>query len=133
MKTTRIVLALVVTLAAALASETAFAHGPRGPRLSIGIGFGFGVPFAAFPYYYPPYRPYYYYPPYRPYYYQPVYYPAPVVVQQQPTVYIEQAAPQVQQQPAAGYWYYCADSRAYYPYVKDCPAGWQRVAPQPGN
>ncbi len=120
MKTTRIVLALVVTLAAALASETAFAHGPRGPRLSIGIGFGFGVPFAAFPYYYPPYRPYYY---------QPVYYPAPVVVQQQPTVYIEQP---VQQQPA-GYWYYCADARAYYPYVRDCPAGWQRVAPQPGN
>ena len=129
MKTPRIVLALVVTLAAALASEPAFAQGPRGPRgprVSIGIGFGFGAPFAAFPYYYPPYS-------YYPYYY-PAYYPAPVVVQQQPAVYVEQAAPQVQQQPAAaGYWYYCADAHAYYPYVKECPAGWQRVAPQPGN
>ena len=89
------------------------------------------MPFAAFPYYYPPF-PYYY-----PAYY-PTYYPAPVVVQQQPAVYVEQPAPQPQpqpqvQQPATGYWYYCADSRAYYPYVKECPAGWQRVAPQPGN
>ena len=127
MKTNRIFLALVVTLTAALAAEPAFAHGPRGPRVSIGFGFGFGAPFAAFPYYYPPYYPYYYH---------PAYYPAPVVVQQQPTVYVEQPAqqpaPQAQQQPA-GYWYYCADSRAYYPYVRDCPAGWQRVAPQPAN
>lgn len=58
-------------------------------------------------------------------------------MQQQPAVYVEQPA---QQQPAPaasqpqmqGYWYYCASSRAYYPYVKDCLAGWQRVAPQPG-
>ena len=118
MKTTRIVLTLMLVMATALAAESALAwrHGPR-----VVIGVGFGVPFAAFPYYYPPYS--YYYPPY---------YPSPVVVQQQPTVYVEQPAPQVQQ-PASGYWYYCADSRAYYPYVKDCPAGWQRVAPQPGN
>ena len=119
MKTTRIVLTLALTLATALAAESALAwrHGPR-----IVVGVGIGVPFAAFPYYYPPY----------PYYYPP-YYASPVVVQQQPTVYVEQPAPQVQTQPAAGYWYYCASSRAYYPYVKECPAGWQRVAPQPGN
>ena len=30
-----------------------------------------------------------------------------------------------------GEWYYCADSRSYYPYVRDCPGGWQRVPAQP--
>ncbi len=28
-------------------------------------------------------------------------------------------------------WYYCAESRAYYPYVQQCAAGWQQVTPQP--
>ena len=32
--------------------------------------------------------------------------------------------------PAPGYWYYCPDYRAYYPYVASCPSGWQAVAPQ---
>jgi len=32
-----------------------------------------------------------------------------------------------------GSWYYCEASKAYYPYVRDCPAGWRPVAPQPGN
>jgi hypothetical protein len=51
------------------------------------------------------------------YYYAPAYYyPAPVV-----------AAPA----PAPAYWYYCAPLGAYYPYVQDCPAGWQLVAPHP--
>jgi len=125
MKKTRIILVLMVTLAGALAAESAFAwHHHHRPRLSIGLHFG--VPLAAFPYFpYSYYPPYYYYPPYS-------YYPAPVVVQQQPTVYVEQPATQVQPQQPAGYWYYCADSRAYYPYVKECPTGWQRVAPSPG-
>jgi hypothetical protein len=29
------------------------------------------------------------------------------------------------------YWYYCASSQTYYPYVLDCPEGWQQVVPQP--
>jgi hypothetical protein len=29
------------------------------------------------------------------------------------------------------YWYYCERSKSYYPYVKECPSGWTRVAPQP--
>ena len=41
-----------------------------------------------------------------------------------PQRYIEQSQP-------ADSWYYCADSKAYYPYVKDCPGGWQRVSPTP--
>lgn len=54
-----------------------------------------------------------------------------VVVRESPPEYIEQsspapaaAAPQPQQ-----WWYYCADARMYYPYVKECPGGWMRVAP----
>jgi hypothetical protein len=50
-----------------------------------------------------------------------------------PPVYIEQnqeAAPDVQGQQDS-WWYYCPAQRAYYPYVKTCPQGWQRVAPQP--
>ena len=65
MKTNRIVLALVVTLTAAFVSEAAFAHGPRGSRVSVGFGFGFGAPFAGYPYYYPHYYYPYYYRPYR--------------------------------------------------------------------
>lgn len=62
-----------------------------------------------------------------PYYY----YPPVVAVQPSPPVYIEQspgpAAPA--QQPA--YWYFCPESNAYYPYVTDCPSGWEQVVPQP--
>jgi hypothetical protein len=125
MKTTKTVVAFVLLLMGVLAAEPAFAWGHSRVRFGVFVGaplIGFG-----YPYYYPPYG-------YAPYYYPP-YYPAPMV-QQQPTVYVEQtpqAAPAAQP-PAqsTGYWYYCADSRAYYPYVKECPAGWQRVAPQPG-
>ena len=40
--------------------------------------------------------------------------------------YYAPASPQPQ-----GEWYYCANSNSYYPYVRDCPAGWQRVPAQP--
>jgi hypothetical protein len=131
----RIVAGLVLTLATVIAAETAFARGGHrhgGTRVVVGVGFGFGYPFGypwgsswGYGYGYP--YPYYY-----PYY--PAYYPAPVVPQQQPTVYIEQ--PQTQQpqtQQPTGYWYYCPTSQAYYPYVRECTVGWQRVAPQPAN
>jgi hypothetical protein len=123
MKLPKTILALALGLAGLAAAGTALAQHRHhhGPRVSIGIGFG--VPYAAFPYYYPYYHPYYGYAPY---------YSTPIVVQQQPTVYVEQPAPQAQPQQPAGYWYYCNDARAYYPYVKECPGGWQRVAPQPG-
>lgn len=120
MQTTRTAVTLAALLVAAIAAEPALAWHHSHSRVRIGIGLHFGVPLAAFPYYYPP--PYYHYPPY---------YPMTVVVPSQPTVYVEQGS-QAAPQPAQGYWYYCADSRAYYPYVKDCPGGWQRVAPQPG-
>ncbi len=60
-----------------------------------------------------------------------------VVVSSPPVTYVEQqpapavsAAPAAQN-PAAGYWYYCAESSAYYPYVQQCASGWQRVSPTP--
>lgn len=103
-------LALLVVLAGISASPPAEAHG----RARVGIGFHFGSPFWS-PWWYPP--PYYYYPP-------PV-----VYVPSQPTTYIEQNPPA--QQDPSGWWYYCETSRGYYPYVKECPAGWQRVPPAP--
>ena len=130
MKTTKTVLALVIALAGFTLAESALAggyyrggyyggyRGYYGPRVT--VGFGFGYPYG-YGYGYPYYAPYSYYPPYA----------SPVVVQQQPTTYVEQPAQQAQPQYPAGYWYYCNDSRAYYPYVKECPSAWQRVSPQP--
>lgn len=65
-------------------------------------------------------------------YYAPYHYPyPPVVVAPSPPVYIERSNPQ----PAAQtyYWYYCSNPEGYYPYVQECPGGWQRVAPQPAS
>jgi hypothetical protein len=88
-------------------------HGWGGPRIGFYVGPGF---------YYPP-----------PYYYPPV-----VAVQPQPPVYIEQAPapqapPQAQPQPQGSAYYFCQASNAYYPYVRECPGGWQQVAPQPAR
>lgn len=30
-----------------------------------------------------------------------------------------------------GYWYYCASARAYYPSIRQCAEGWQRIATNP--
>jgi hypothetical protein len=88
------------------------------------IGWPYWDPFWSYPY------PYYY-PGYYPYYY-PNYYPyAPeVTVPSEPQEYIERPR---QERPSApsGLWYYCPDSKAYYPYVRECPKGWQTVPAQP--
>jgi hypothetical protein len=95
----------------------------------VGVEFIFGMPYPS--YYYPPPYYYYYYP--YPYYYPPaVAVPAPA----QPPVYIEQgsAQPAPQQAPATPenfYWYHCDKPDGYYPYIRECPSGWQKVAPTP--
>jgi hypothetical protein len=33
-------------------------------------------------------------------------------------------------QPAQQWWYWCASSRAYYPYVENCAEAWQRIEPR---
>jgi hypothetical protein len=105
---------------AVLAAAPAWADNWRGH-----FGFYFGVPlYAPYPYYYP--RPYYPYP--VPYY---VYPPAPYGLPG-PPAYVEHGDAQAPaQQPEPPYWYYCPDSNAYYPYVRQCPSPWQRVPQQP--
>ncbi len=121
MRLTKTMLALAVVLAGIMASGSALAH--HGGRFHHGSRAHFGV-FIGAPafWYYPP--PYYYYPP--AYYYPPVI-AAPV----SPPAYIERGDANAPQEQPQGYWYYCPEAKAYYPYVKQCAGGWQRVAPQP--
>ena len=83
-----------------------------GPRVFFGVGVA--APFWWYPYGYA--YPY------------PYAYPAdspPMAVESSPQTYIQEDT-QAQQ-----YWYYCQNPQGYYPYVKECPGGWQQVAPQP--
>ena len=106
-------------LGAALASpaQAQYRHGARShAHFGLRIGIPIGWPYWGWGYPYP-------------YYYQP--YPSQVVVAPSgPTTYVEQ--PRAESAPeASGYWYYCAGAGAYYPYVRECLGGWQRVAPRP--
>jgi hypothetical protein len=89
-------------------------HGHHHPKSFVGVGVGFGF---AYPWgwWYPP--PYSYYP-------YPVGYPA------EPVTYIEQGGPPAAAEPGR-WWYYCESSTGYYPYVQECPAGWQRLPASP--
>lgn len=60
------------------------------------------------------------------YFYSPGYYYAPPPVIEAPSV---AAPPAVHPSNGGGYWYFCPDSRAYYPYVLECPSPWMRVVP----
>lgn len=76
------------------------------------------------------------YPPYRPPYWPHVHVPAPVIVTPPPqTIYIERSPPAVSSVPVLepGFWYYCQESGAYYPHVKQCAGNWHKVSPQPGQ
>lgn len=82
------------------------------------------------------------YPP--PYYFHPHHYRPVVIERYDPPVYIERQAPPrpaptpstaaaPAPAPQTNYWYYCAASKAYYPYVQECPSGWQKVLPHPAG
>jgi hypothetical protein len=118
--TRKTALALALLALGSAVAESALAHGYG--RARVGVGFYFGAPYWGYGWGAP------YYPYYQPYYSSYPVYPA------QPSTYIQQ---DVQPAPAAapqqGYWYYCSDAQAYYPYVKECPGGWQRVSPQPAR
>jgi hypothetical protein len=58
------------------------------------------------------------------------YYP-PLVVAQAPSSTIPQDATLANPSSELGEWYYCADDDAYYPFVLQCPGGWQRVPAGP--
>lgn len=114
MKAAKTVLSMAILVFGMIASMPALAW-HHGGHARIGVYIG------APAYWYPRH----YYPPY----YSP-YYPPVVVVPSAPPTYIEQGS--VQAAPLqSNWWYYCADAKAYYPYVRECPAGWQPVAPQP--
>ena len=84
-------------------------HVPRHAR----VGVFLGAPLFA-PMYYPP----------SGYYYNPS-------LPAGPTVYIEQERVPADAEAAdPQYWYYCRESSAYYPYVSECPQGWQQVVPE---
>ena len=94
-------------------------HGHHGARVGVYIG----APFLFSPWYYS--RPYY-----DPYY-------QPVIVREQPVVYVEQQpaaawepapAPQAQAQQQQ-FWYFCQDTQTYYPHAQNCATPWQRVVP----
>lgn len=84
------------------------------------FGFYFGAPLYPYPYYRDPF--------YYPYYYPPTVITVPAT----PPVYIQQSPPAAPQYPS-GYWYYCYDPEGYYPYIKECPEGWQQVDPTPSS
>jgi hypothetical protein len=120
MKAIKLVIALLVLGVAGAGNAWADRHHHGGGHVQFGLVIG---PMWG-PWYYPP--PAYYYPPYY----------SPVIVER-PQVYIEQQPALAAPPPAASapaptnYWYYCAASKGYYPYVKTCRDGWQKVAPQP--
>lgn len=124
MKPIKTSLVTILVLTSLVVSLPALAQGRHGHGGYYGGGFGLGVVMGAslfWPGYYAPYYgPNYVYPPYPyPGYYAPVAQP-----------YQAPPAPAVQQE-TASYWYFCAESKTYYPYVQQCPGGWQRVAPTP--
>jgi len=109
-KRIKAVVGLCAVLLAFAASESALAHKRHHSHLR--FSFVVGLPLA--------WHGYWHYPP--PAYYYPAAAPAPA------PVYLERSDPAPE---SRSYWYYCADSRAYYPYVRHCPGGWERVAPRP--
>lgn len=119
MKTVKLMIALL--LLGAVAVDNAWAdhrrHGGHHRHFNRQFSVVIGAPFWD-PFYYPRYYPRYY---------------APLVIERPvPQVYIEQQPSAV---PLAAdtvnYWYYCSSAKAYYPYVSDCPGGWQKVLPRP--
>lgn len=113
MKRTRLAFVSILLFAAATSGAAWAQYLHHGPRVRVYVG-----PAVGWSWYYP--APYYYYPPA---------YPPAVIAPSTPPAYIEQDPPPA---PApSSYWYYCSNPDGYYPYVKQCPGGWQRVAPQP--
>ncbi|MGE5493301.1 MAG: hypothetical protein ACM31P_18740 [Actinomycetota bacterium] len=116
MKLSKLPVALLLVGMAVAAASPAWAHGgSRHHGSRVGVGISIGAPL--WPWYDPFYRPYY-----------PPAVVAVPVAPPPPVVYIEQ---QAEIPPPQSYWYYCNSSRTYYPYVQQCPEGWQKVMPRP--
>lgn len=132
---------LLLILTALLVHESAMAQ-HRGHKHGHGHGHGHG-PIVRFglsygiPIYTPRYiaAPFYAFPGYA--FPAPVYAYPPVAVRYSPppVVYVERTIAQAESMPSQDQndWYYCAGSRTYYPYARECPGGWQRVPAQPSS
>jgi hypothetical protein len=84
------------------------------PRTHVFVGIG--APLAFGPWWYS--APYYAYPPIGAATYAPA--------------YIEQDDVGTGEPPQS-WWYYCPNSQTYFPYVKECAGGWERVTPVPSS
>jgi hypothetical protein len=121
MKITKPLLIAALVTFGAFATSTAEArpghfYGPRfGVFIDPWVAF---YPWAAYPYGYGYYG-----------------YPQVVVAQPAaPTEYVEreqQPTPQTVAPARSSDWYYCNKPEGYYPYVRSCSQGWQRVPAQP--
>jgi hypothetical protein len=109
---------LAVGLCAAAAGlgavAPAEAHGPRHghPRVFVGV---------APPWWGPGY-------PYR--WHAPLYYAPPPIIVERPRVYVE-PQPEVPTPAQPFEWYYCPNTKAYYPYVRTCTEPWVKVPARP--
>jgi hypothetical protein len=113
---------LLIVILAILSITPAYAEhgwGWRGGWIAPAVVGGVVVYDMTYPYRYPYAYPY---PVYEP--------PYPVYTQPYP-VYVQPAPVPAQPQPSAQPWYYCASAKGYYPYVPNCPEGWQSVPAQP--
>ena len=102
---------LGVALLALAVSDAAWAHGGRGGHFRSHrshVGVFIGAPLFFYPWWWE--RPYY---------------PPVVSVPAAPPTYIERG------DAGHGYWYRCDSPAGYYPYVKECPGGWQQETPRP--
>jgi hypothetical protein len=95
---------LIIAILLAAASTAPLAHG----RVQFGVNIG------------PFWGPWWAVPP-------PIYYSQPIVVERETPIVIEQTAEPVD------YWFFCRPANTYYPYVKECPTGWERVPAQPAR
>jgi hypothetical protein len=128
MKHLKLLFAFLLFMGGTAAAAWAGGHGHGGHgghghgHVGVGVYFGPGWGWS-YPYY--PYSSYYPYPAYSAY-------PA-----SGPVTYIEQgpsmpsAGPAEQAPRASSSWYYCHQPEGYYPYIKECPGGWQAVPAQP--
>ena len=125
MKLAKVTLTVAMILLAILASGSVLARGHGGHSAGHhfsghrhgGAHVRLGIVVGGPAFWYDP-LPYYYYPPV-------------VAIPSSPPVYIERSDEEAAPGQSQGYWYYCAEAQAYYPYVRQCAGEWQRVLPQP--
>jgi hypothetical protein len=65
----------------------------------------------------------------QPYYVEPAYVSPPVVALPPAPPYVAQGLPT--ETPGGQWWYLCKKPSGYYPYVRECPSGWEKVSPTP--